>query len=250
MNHNPFKLFAKITYIITLLLIIISCKNQVNEEQTTILNYKNNNIEYQVKESLSKSNSNDIEQCEKFLEYSNDTNGFKVNGATLGDLYSIIYSINPSKVELLDKKALFYSVVYKGEKDDAVLDDLFKQILNKRKLGISLTNRKIDLTVLSLENSKKINEYLSVDAIESEIIYNEDKYICKNVNLEIFVKVLNNLFPNEFSYKGNLNDNYNLEIPIGLSKVEMIKYLYETYDINHNTELVSIEIYQLGKKNK
>lgn len=248
MNFNPFKLFIKITYIIAFLVIIISCKNQVSEDQTTILNYKNNNIEYQVNESLSKMNSNDIEQCEKFLEYTTSDDGFEIGGATLGDLYSIIYNINPSKIELLDKKALFYSVVYKGEKDDAVLDDLFEQLLNRRNLEVSSFNKNVSLATLSLDGSEKIQQHLGTNLDESEIVYEEGGYVCKNVNLELFVKSLNGIYFNEFSFKDDLKNKYNLEIPLGKSKDDMIKYLEVAYGFKISNELSTIEIHQIAMK--
>jgi hypothetical protein len=214
-----------------------------------VLTFKNDSIEYTVFENSLKVNSDNISQCEKFLEINNSQNGFEIHGADIADLFSIFHNINKNNIDLRNRKAIFYSILYKGVVVDHVKTEIFQKLLDQRELKISKNSFKDSVNLLIDEDSIKIDQFLNRNnKDEIKVLLSNDKYILINVNLRILSNTLNELYPNKFFYNGENQKRYNLEIPLGKNEESIIIYLQEKYGIRIEKIQKEIQTYVIIDK--
>src|SRR5690606_15931581 len=86
----------KIISILLLGLSFVACKHKESLDRVAVatkgnivLDFQNDTLNYKVYENQSKINSDNIDQCEKFLEYKNSPKSIEIYGADIADLYAI-----------------------------------------------------------------------------------------------------------------------------------------------------------------
>lgn len=246
---NKKKYFTGILLLSTILL-LISCSKS-NNDKIEILNYKDNHISYQVFEQLSKVNSDDIDQCKNFLEYNNSANGFEIYGASIADVYSNLYNVDRNKIQLEDKKTIFYSIIYKGSKNNEIIKDMVEKLLNKRNLDVSKTPEIVEVYVLLPSAHQTLNEFVNSNESEaSSVTFLNNEIQLKNGTLSMLIQSLNEHYPNSFVYNNNSSKKFNLKIPITKSIHETIDYMQDKYGITFAKEKQTIEQYIISLKSK
>ena len=253
MNKKLFNL-AKMICLLTMILASISCITR-NTEKTDypgniVLDFKNDTLIYKVYENYSKINSDNIDQCEKFLEYKNSPESLEIYGADIADLYALFFNKNRDNVRLNNKVAVFYTVTYNGTQNDSVKEEIINYLLNKRDLQVSESTKEINAYKISIGNADKIAKYISKNnsEVNSRVILTDDNYELTNANLKILATVLNELYPNTFFYEGNEEMKCDLKIPLGQDINSIIDYLSENYGIDSNLSVGSIRAYEIKDK--
>lgn len=253
MNNNFFNL-AKIVFLTTLLLVNFSCNTRSTEQKEPtgdiILDIKTDDFEYKIYENRSKINSHNIEQCEKFTEYNNSSDGFEIYGADVADVFSIFENINRDNISLNNKEAIFYTVIYSGKQNDSVKKEILDYILDKRNLQVSTKLSKINVYGLKIVDSEKIVKYISEKKLgeSSRLLLTDDNYELTNASLKNLTTALNELYSNAFFYEGDDNKKYDLKIPLGENIDEMIDYLSENYGLDSNSSVRKTQIYIIEDK--
>ncbi|HHT51739.1 MAG: hypothetical protein PHR19_04390 [Bacteroidales bacterium] len=211
-----------------------------------VLAFKSDSIEYVVYELDRKKDSENNQQCYNFVEINNKRDGFEIYGANIADLFSFFFNVDKHNIYFEDKKRSFYSVIYKGKVESEIKKDIFQKLIDYKGLKIVKNTILADINSLEIEKSIKLSSYINPNSNEKiSILLNDEKYIFSNVNLIIFVKKLNELYPGKFFYEGDSTKRYNLEIPVGLGYGEIIFYLKDKYDISINNIQREVLMYSL-----
>lgn len=235
MNKITFFMLTKMFILVSGFFVCCSCNTLISDKKfkkELVLTFKNDSIEYTVFQNSLKVNSDNISQCEKFLEINNSQNGFEIHGADIADIFSIFHNINKNNIDLRNRKAIFYSIIYKGVVVEDIKKEIFQKLLEQRDLKISKNIFKDSVNLLIGEDSIKIDQFLNTNnKDEIKVFLSNDKYILINVNLLIFSNTLNDLYPNRFFHKEDNQKRYNLEIPLGKNEESIIIYLQEQYGI-------------------
>ncbi|WP_277631670.1 hypothetical protein [Avrilella dinanensis] len=253
MNKKSLNL-AKMICLLTMILASISCMTR-NTEKTNpkgniVLDFQNDTLNYKVYENQSKINSDNIDQCEKFLEYKNSPKSIEIYGADIADLYAIFFGKNRDNVQLNNKGAIFYTVIYNGKQNDSVKKDIINHLLNKRNLKVSESTKEINAYRISIGNADKITKYISGKSIEgkSKMVLTDDNYEITNADLSMLAIALNDLYPNTFFSENNDVTKYNLKIPLEKDIDSIIAYLYENYGIVSNPIANKVNTYEVKDK--
>jgi len=245
-------MLTKIFFLVSAFFISFSCNTLISDrnlKNKQVLTFKNDSIEYNVFEKSLKVNSDNISQCEKFLEFETSQNGFEIHGADIADIFSIFYNINKNNIDLQNRKAIFYSIIYKGVVVDHVKKEIFQKLLDQRNLKISKNIVQDNVNLMNVEDSCKLDQYLNTKTeIKIKVLLSNDKYNLINVDLLIFSNTLNELYPNRFFYKGEKQKRYNLEIPLGKDEESIIIYLQEKYGIRIEKIQNEIQTYIIDDK--
>lgn len=250
MNKNLI-ILVKIIFQLAIILTSTSCNTSNNEKneytENIILDVKTDIYEYKVYENHSKVNSDNIDQCEKFFEYTSNAEGFEIYGADIADLYATFSNIGRNKVELKNKKAIFYTVIYKGEQNDSVNNVITKYLLDKRNLQVAEYFSEVNAFTINVDNTNKIAEYINKNNSDesSRILLKVDNYELTNVNLKIIATTLNELYPNTFFYKGDDETKYNLKIPLKQDLNAITDYLSKNYGIESSPSVETIKFYEI-----
>lgn len=251
MNNKLYNL-AKMICILSIVLASISC-NTRNTEKTNnlgniVLDFKNDSLAYKVYENHSKISSNNIDQCEKFLEYKNSPDSFEIYGGDIADLFAIFFDKKRNNVRLNNKAAVFYTIKYNGIQNDSVKKDIINYLLNKRELKVLETTEEVNAYEISIGRTDKIAKHISNKNIEEGGRYalTDDNYELTNVNLTILVNALNELYPNSFFTKNNDVTKYNLKVSLGKNIDSIITYLNNNYGIESNPGTKKIDIYHIN----
>lgn len=252
MNKDLINL-AKFVFLITIILAFISCNSKKTEKdeytENIVLDVKADAFEYKVYENHAKVNSDNIDQCEKFFEFKSDAEGFEIYGADIADLYATFSKISRNNVDLKNKKAIFYTVIYKGKQVDSVKNEILKYLLDKRNLQVVEHSLEVNALNITVRSSDKIEKYISKDSKEgSTTVITDDNYELTNTNLKTVAIVLNDLYPNTFFYKGNEETKYDFKIPLGRDVNDMIDYLKENYGIESSPSVENITSYEIINK--
>lgn len=253
MNKNLINL-AKFVFLITIIIACISCNSKKTEKdeytENIVLDVKADAFEYKVYENHAKVNSDNIDQCEKFFEFKSNAEGFEIYGADIADLYATFSKISRNNVDLKNKKAVFYTVIYKGKQSDSVKNEILNYLLDKRNLQVIEHFLEVNSLNITVGNSDKIAKYISKDGSKenSTTVMTDDNYELTNTNLKTLAVVLNDLYPNTFFYKGNEERKYDFKIPLGRDVNAIIDYLKETYGIESSPSVENITSYEIINK--
>ncbi len=241
------KYFTRIL-LLFIFLLLISCSKS-NNNKIEILSYKDNHISYQVFEQLSKVSSDDIDQCENFLEYNNSANGFEIYGASIADVYSNLYDVDRNKIKLKDKKAIFYSIIYKGPKNTEIIKDMVEKLLNKRNLNVLTASEVMTVYVLSPTADQILNEFVNPNESDpSSVTFLNNEIQLKNGTLSMLIRSLNEHYTNSFVYNENSSKKFDLKIPMTTSIDETIDYMHNKYGITFTKENQTMERYIISHK--
>lgn len=245
---------AKIICLLTMVLASISCDTRNTEKidylGNILLDFENDTLAYKVYENHSKVNSDNIDQCEKFIEYKSSPDSFEIHGGDIADLYAIFLNKNRDNVELNNKTAIFYTVTYNGTQNDSVKKGIIKYLIDIRKLKVVETSKEISAFKISIDNTAKIAKYISNKSVKdkSRMMLTDDNYEIMNADLSIFATALNDLYPNTFFSENNDVTKYNLKIPLEKDIDSIITYLNDNYGIKSNPINKKVNIYEIMDK--
>ena len=199
--------------LIILCLYIASCQNN-EPNKSPILAEKNDNYSYQVFESDLKYDEEGNLQCEKYLKVENNKDGFKVIGADLKNLVSILLRVPKENVVVGYKEKNFISITYEGEEDSIVRGKILERILNRNHLQIAKREPILDFKKVVVLDTLKLNSFLSEEGKNSlsKVSFNNNEGVLTNVNLKIYATVLNSNFSENIIYKGEDAEKYNFEV--------------------------------------
>ncbi len=212
-----------------------------------LFQFKNDSIEYIVIENIKKPTLENHLMSNFSAEYKVTEEGFKIYNASIGDLYSFIYQVNRHNVKIESSPLIFYNIVYKGVSNDSIKKEIFKKIIEFKKIKISENKIRKNLYILDTKHSKKIKKYISnSNSIASYINGNNEKYVFTNAPFSEIVKHLNKKFPDQFKFEEHEKIRYSLEIPNGKSEKYIIKYLKRKFGIKikKTRQIVTIYIFQ------
>jgi len=237
------------TYLMfAIIMLLLSCTKN-NNIKKEILNYKDTEVSYQVFEQLSKVNSDDIDQCENFLEYSSSNTSFELYGASIADVYSNLYDVDRSNVKLEDKKAIFYSINYNGIKNDSIIKDMVDKLLKSRNLKVTTTSQVVTVYYLPENTHQVLEKYTSVNAAEeTSVSFSNNEIELKNGTLAMLIGTLNEHYPNTFACNDKSTRKFNLTIPVLQTANETINYIKANYGISFTTENKRIQQYIISVK--
>lgn len=217
--------------LVAMITLLLSCTKN-NDIKKQILNYKNNEVSYQVYEHSSKVNDDNIDQCKNFLEFSSSNTGFELYGASIADVYSYLFDVERANVKLEDKKAIFYSIIYNGPKNDTIIKDAFNKLLKSRNLNVT-TNAQVFAVYTLPENALQLlDKYASTNNTEaSGVTFSNNKIQLNNGTLPMLINSLNEQYPNTFATNLTSTSKFNLTIPIFKTANQTINYIKANYGI-------------------
>ena len=229
---------------ILIILIFISCKKNENFTKSIILQENNDDYSYQIIKYNSKVNANNIDQCEKFLEYKSDENGYQIHGASIADLYSFFYNIKKYNINLISKDAIFYSIYFNGINDSIVNKNIFDKLLKLRKLEVININKELPVYVLSRELNPKNLSY-STNQLETHIKISEGKLELQNCSINLLAERLSDMYNVKIISSNSTDEKYDFTVPINREVKETFKYLQSKYQIRIKKENQLVKISQI-----
>ncbi len=225
--------------------------NKNNDSLKPMISYKNDSIEYIVYEHSAKVNAENKEQCDHYLNFNEDFNGFEINGADLADLYSFLNQISRNYIHLNIKEISYYNIDFKGGTNDSIKKEIWNKIMEIQKMVITQETKNQDIYILDPTNSQKLNQYLSKkQSQETKIKGNNENTIFKNATLSMIVNHLNEWYSEKFVYSGNHSQKYNIEIPNGKSEAFIVQYLKDQFDIKIEKSQKSVTFYKISMMNE
>lgn len=248
-----YDLILRITLIVFIVMGLICCSiktDKNNDSLKPIVSYKNDSIEYIVYEQSLKVNADNKIQCDHFLNFSENLNGFEIEGADLADLYSFLYQISRNYIHLDTKEIYYYNIDFKGVPNDSIKKEIWNKIKEIKKIEITHETKNQDIYILDPTKSTKLNQYLSKNQSQgTKITGNNEKTIYKNATISMIVNNLNEWYSEKFVYTGNQSQKYNIEIPNGKSETYLVQYLKNQFDIKIDKSQKSVTFYKISMKN-
>jgi hypothetical protein len=252
-NHNINGI--KIVKILTkLILIFVFCLGnivtKINAQGTGVIRqlitFKNDSIEYIVLENSMTIIDEIQAQTNYSYELHQNSDGFKIYGITLADLYALSYNVNKNCVKSELKEKNLYNVIYKGLPNDSIKKEIFEQIVKLKKLFITESTCRELFYIMDIKKSKKLKRYLSISSsIGSFVNGTNEKYVFTNTPFPDFVEKLNSKYQDHFLYEGDQKTRYNLEFPNEKNEKYIVKYLKKRYGIKIRKIHVTLKIYTI-----
>ncbi|MGO3689722.1 MAG: hypothetical protein ACTJF0_04635 [Psychroflexus halocasei] len=227
---------------------LFSCSTNEASNKKIILEKQSPNTSYRIYETRVKTNEDDIEQCEKYMNYKVTKDGFTIKGADVYNLTSLL--LNTSKKDIMISNNIdnkFFEIEFSGAINDKSKEKLLNEFLSKLNLKIDTSNQLEDNYELYINDQKLIREFESKNN-ETNVMVDGFHYSFKNINLMILASTLEDIYQKSFSAKEN-TIQFDAELKAGKSLKKNLTYLNQNYGISYKINKTEATKYKIIKVN-
>lgn len=224
-----------------------SCNSKPNSKKI-ILEKQSTDNSYRIFETKTKTNEDDVEQCAKYVSYKVTEDGYKIIGADIYNLASLLLNIN--KKDIIISKNIdtrFFEVEYSGVINEKNNENLLNEFLNKLSLKIEESVQLESNYELYFADKKLIKKFVS-KGNETNVLVNGVQYSFKNISLNILASSLKDIYQKNFSAIENpIQFDAELESEKSLNK--NLEYLKRKYGISYKKNNSEVAKFKITKTN-
>ncbi|SEA26163.1 hypothetical protein SAMN05421540_104181 [Psychroflexus halocasei] len=227
---------------------LFSCTSNEASNKKIILEKQLPNTSYRIFETKTKTNEDDVEQCAKYVSYKVTEDGFKIRGADIYNLTSLLLNIN--KKDIIISKNIdtrFFEIEYSGIINDKNNKELLNEFLNKLNLKIEEFVQLESNYELYFADKKLIKKFESKNN-KTNVLVNGVQYSFKNISLSILASSLKDIYQKNFSAVEN-TIQFDAELESEKSLNKNLEYLKRKYGISYKKNKSEVAKFKITKTN-